>query len=74
VALVLGVSLDFAFCPFNTSMTCTRAKGDRRVLWRLNDGAHLDGQTPDWGGLSWGERRPEDLNHRAEVASCAHMR
>ncbi len=43
VSVVLGVPRDFVFYPFNASITSIRAKGDRRVLWRLNDIAHLEG-------------------------------
>ncbi len=52
VSLVLGVPRDFVFYPFNASITSVRAKGERRVLWRLNDVAHLDGLPPGFGGIS----------------------
>ena len=52
VSLVLGLQRDFVFYPFNASITSIRAKGDRRVLWRLNDVAHLDGLPAGWGGIS----------------------
>lgn len=43
VAIVLGLTTDFPFYAFNASVTSIRAHRDRRVLWRLNDLAHLDG-------------------------------
>ena len=43
VAEILGLRSDFPFYAFNASITSIRAHGDRRVLWRLNDLAHLDG-------------------------------
>jgi len=52
VSLVLGLERDFVFYPFNAGITSIRAKGDRRVLWRLNDVAHLDGLPAGWGGIS----------------------
>ena len=52
VSLVLGLDRDFVFYPFNASITSIRAKGERRVLWRLNDVAHLDGMPAGWGGIS----------------------
>ena len=52
VSLVLGVPRDFVFYPFNASITSIRAKGDRRVLWRLNDVAHLEGMPAGYGGIS----------------------
>lgn len=52
VSIVLGVKRDFIFYPFNASITSIRAKGERRVLWRLNDVAHLADMPPGWGGIS----------------------
>ncbi len=52
VSLVLGLERDFVFYPFNASITSIRAMGERRVLWRLNDVAHLDGMPAGWGGIS----------------------
>jgi probable phosphoglycerate mutase len=52
VSLVLGLKRDFVFYPFNASITSVRAKEDRRVLWRLNDIAHLDGLPAGYGGIS----------------------
>jgi broad specificity phosphatase PhoE len=43
VAHILGLSSDFPFYSFNASITSIRAHKDRRVLWRLNDLAHLEG-------------------------------
>ncbi|MDE3094965.1 MAG: histidine phosphatase family protein [Chloroflexota bacterium] len=43
VAEILGLKSDFPFYCFNASITSVRAGGARRVLWRLNDLAHLDG-------------------------------
>ena len=43
VAHILGLSSDFPFYAFNASVTSIRAHKDRRVLWRLNDLAHLEG-------------------------------
>ena len=43
VAEVLGIRSDFPFYCFNASITSVRARGDRRVLWRLNDVGHLEG-------------------------------
>ncbi len=43
VAEILGLRTDFPFYCFNASITSVRAAGDRRVLWRLNDLAHLEG-------------------------------
>jgi len=40
------------FYPFNASITSVRAQGERRVIWRLNDIAHLDGLPAGWGGIS----------------------
>jgi len=52
VSHVLGVERDFVFYPFNAGITSIRAKGERRVIWRLNDVAHLDGLPPGFGGIS----------------------
>jgi broad specificity phosphatase PhoE len=52
VSHVLGVERDFVFYPFNAGITSIRAQGDRRVIWRLNDVAHLDGMPPGFGGIS----------------------
>jgi 2,3-bisphosphoglycerate-dependent phosphoglycerate mutase len=52
VSIVLGLDRDFVFYPFNASVTSIRAKGERRVIWRLNDVAHLDGMPAGWGGIS----------------------
>lgn len=43
VGMILGLRTDFPFYAFNASITSVRALGERRVLWRLNDLAHLDG-------------------------------
>jgi broad specificity phosphatase PhoE len=43
VAHILGLRTDFPVYSFNASITSIRAHGDRRVIWRLNDLAHLDG-------------------------------
>ena len=43
VGMILGLRSDFPFYAFNASITSIRAEGERRVLWRLNDLAHLDG-------------------------------
>lgn len=43
VAHILGLRTDFPFYSFNASVTSIRAHGDRRVIWRLNDLAHLEG-------------------------------
>ena len=43
VSHILGLTSDFAFYAFNASITSIRAHRDRRVLWRLNDLAHLEG-------------------------------
>jgi broad specificity phosphatase PhoE len=52
VSLVLGLERDFVFYPFNASVHSIRAKGDRRVIWRLNDVSHLDGMPAGYGGIS----------------------
>jgi broad specificity phosphatase PhoE len=43
VAHILALPTDFPFYSFNASVTSIRAHGDRRVIWRLNDLAHLEG-------------------------------
>lgn len=43
VAHILGLRTDFPVYAFNASITSIRAHGNRRVIWRLNDLAHLDG-------------------------------
>ena len=52
VSRVLGLERDFVFYPFNAGITSIRAKDDRRVIWRLNDVAHLEGLPPGFGGIS----------------------
>ncbi len=52
VSHVLGLERDFVFYPFNAGITSIRAEGDRRVIWRLNDVAHLDGLPPGFEGIS----------------------
>jgi uncharacterized phosphatase len=52
VCHILGLDADFVFYPFNAGITSVRAKGERRVIWRLNDIAHLDGLPPGFGGIS----------------------
>jgi probable phosphoglycerate mutase len=52
VSIILGIPRDFVFYPFNASITSIRAKDDRRVLWRLNDIAHLEGMPAGYGGIS----------------------
>ncbi len=52
VSHVLGLEHDFVFYAFNAGITSIRAQGDRRVIWRLNDVAHLDGLPPGFGGIS----------------------
>ena len=52
VSLILGLERDFVFYPFNAGITSIRAQGERRVIWRLNDVAHLDGMPPGFGGIS----------------------
>lgn len=42
VSIILGLKGDVYFYPFNAGITSIRALDDRRVLWRLNDVAHLD--------------------------------
>jgi len=52
VSHVLGLERDILFYPFNAGITSIRAQGERRVIWRLNDVAHLDGMPPGFGGIS----------------------
>jgi broad specificity phosphatase PhoE len=52
ISIVLGLDRDFVFYPFNASICSVRAEGDRRVLWRLNDVAHLADMPAGWGGIS----------------------
>lgn len=52
VSHILGLDADFVFYPFNAGITSIRARGERRVIWRLNDIAHLDGLPPGFGGIS----------------------
>lgn len=42
VSIILGLTGDVYFYPFNAGITSVRALDDQRVLWRLNDIAHLD--------------------------------
>ncbi len=52
VSIVLGVRQDLLFYVFNASITSVRVKGRKRVLWRLNDVAHLDGLPTGFAGIS----------------------
>ena len=52
ISVVLGVRRDFVFYPFNASIASIRAKEDHRVIWRLNDIAHLAGMPAGFGGIS----------------------
>jgi probable phosphoglycerate mutase len=52
VSIVLGIPQDFVFYPFNASIASIRARGERRVIWRLNDVAHLAGMPSGFGGIS----------------------
>jgi probable phosphoglycerate mutase len=52
ISMILGLERDFVFYPFNASICSIRARGDHRVLWRLNDVAHLSGMPAGWGGIS----------------------
>lgn len=52
VSIVLGLDRDFIFYPFNASITSVRARASKRVIWRLNDVAHLDGMPAGYGGIS----------------------
>lgn len=52
ISIVLDHPRDYVFYPFNASITSVRAKGTSRVIWRLNDVAHLDGMPAGYGGIS----------------------
>jgi len=52
VSVVLDHPRDYIFYPFNASVASIRARGDRRVIWRLNDVAHLAGMPAGFGGIS----------------------
>ncbi|HUF53583.1 MAG TPA: histidine phosphatase family protein [Dehalococcoidia bacterium] len=52
VSMILGLDRDFVFYPFNCSVHSIRARGDQRVIWRLNDISHLSGMKAGWGGIS----------------------
>ena len=52
VSHILGVERDILFYALNAGITSIRAQGERRVIWRLNDVAHLDGMPPGFGGIS----------------------
>jgi probable phosphoglycerate mutase len=52
ISLILGLDRDYVFYPFNASIHSVRAKGDRRVIWRLNDVSHLDGMPAGYAGIS----------------------
>ncbi len=52
ISMILGLERDFVFYPFNASIASIRAKGDRRVIWRLNDVAHLAGMPAGFAGIS----------------------
>lgn len=52
ISIVLDHPRDYVFYPFNASITSVRAKADRRVVWRLNDLAHLEGMPVGYGGIS----------------------
>jgi probable phosphoglycerate mutase len=52
VSLILGLERDYVFYPFNASIHSVRAKGDKRVIWRLNDVSHLDGMPAGYAGIS----------------------
>jgi 2,3-bisphosphoglycerate-dependent phosphoglycerate mutase len=52
VSIVLDHPRDFIFYPFNASIASIRAKGDRHVIWRLNDIAHLADLPSGFGGIS----------------------
>ncbi len=52
VSIVLGLKRDFIFYPFNASITSIRAREGQRVIWRLNDIAHLEGMPAGYGGIS----------------------
>jgi probable phosphoglycerate mutase len=52
ISIVLDHPRDFIFYPFNASIASVRAKGDQRVIWRLNDVAHLADMPAGFGGIS----------------------
>jgi len=52
VSIVLDHPRDYIFYPFNASIASIRAKGDRRVIWRLNDVAHLADMPAGFSGIS----------------------
>lgn len=52
VSHILGLERDFVFYPFNAGITSIRAQGERRVIWRVNDVAHLNGMPPGFEGIS----------------------
>jgi probable phosphoglycerate mutase len=52
ISLILGLERDYIFYPFNASIHSVRAKGDQRVIWRLNDVSHLEGMPAGYGGIS----------------------
>jgi probable phosphoglycerate mutase len=52
ISMVLGLKRDFIFYPFNASIASIRAKGERRVIWRLNDVAHLADMPAGFAGIS----------------------
>ncbi|MEX0682701.1 MAG: histidine phosphatase family protein [Dehalococcoidia bacterium] len=52
ISMVLGIERDFVFYPFNASICSIRARGDHRVIWRLNDVSHLADMPAGWGGIS----------------------
>jgi len=52
VSLILGLEGDVYFYPFNASITSIRVLDDRRVLWRLNDVAHLDAMPPGMSAVT----------------------
>jgi probable phosphoglycerate mutase len=52
ISLILGLERDFIFYPFNASICSIRARDDQRVIWRLNDVAHLSDMPAGWGGIS----------------------
>jgi broad specificity phosphatase PhoE len=52
LSIVLGVRRDFLFYTFNASITSVRVKGRRRIIWRVNDIAHLEGLPPGLEGIS----------------------
>ncbi len=52
ISIILGLERDFIYYPFNASICSVRARGDRRVIWRLNDVSHLADMPAGWGGIS----------------------